>query len=132
MNLEQLQPVSDSRPEYLDLQRVLTAVARIPIENLPRLLGQLREAEASAMARLYATPISKSAMPEPERLLDVTEAAKRLNVSEDYLYRNWKKLPFAHKYDWGLRFSARRIDDYISNKGLMLYTARNKRAGGCQ
>ncbi len=131
MNLER-QQVDDSRSECLDLQRALTAVARIPVEDLPRLLGQLREAEATAMSRLYAASSSKTTALESEQLLDVTQTSKRLNVSEDYLYRNWKNLPFAHKYDWGLRFSSRGIDDYISHKGLVLYTSRNKRAGGCQ
>jgi hypothetical protein len=113
----------------LDLQQVLAGVDTLAPEDLPRLLGQLREVEAAAMARLYAKP-SNSAAIEQEQLLDVEAAAKRLNVSEDYLYRNWKKFPFAHKYDWGLRFSARAIDVYISEKGMSLYTTRNKRAGG--
>ena len=91
----------------------------------------MREIEAIALARLRTIQDSRAAA-EPEQLLDATEAAKRLNVSEDYLYRNWKKLSFAHKYDWGLRFSARDIDEYIHCKGMTLYTTRNKRAGGDQ
>jgi excisionase family DNA binding protein len=32
-----------------------------------------------------------------DRLLDIDEAAKLLSVSEDWLYHNLKKLPFARK-----------------------------------
>ena len=32
-----------------------------------------------------------------DRLLDIEEAAKLLSVSQDYLYHNRKKLPFARK-----------------------------------
>lgn len=86
----------------LDLRQILAGVGTLAQKELPRLLGQLREVEAAAMAGLYAQS-SNSAATEQEQLIDV-EAAKRLNVSEDYLYRNWKKFPFARKYDWGLRF----------------------------
>lgn len=91
---------------------LLEAIATAPREDLPALLGQLREAEAFGQLRLQATPQTSPAA-NPERLLDITEAARRLNVSEDYLYRHWKRLPFARKCDWGLRFSESAIDDYI-------------------
>lgn len=49
-----------------------------------------------------------------DRLLNIEEAAKRLNVSEDWLYHRWKKLPFAVKLSKKLlRFSAQGIDEYI-------------------
>jgi len=64
------------------------------------------------MARLYAAP-PVSAGSLPEHLLDVEQAAQRLNVREDYLYRNWKKLPFARKFDFGLRFSESGLNGYI-------------------
>lgn len=121
---EQLQPAP------IDLRQALAGIGAAKLEDLPRLLGQLRELEAAALARLYAKPATSQTTPEQEQLIDVDEAAKRLNVSTDYLYRNWKNLPFAHKYDWGLRFSSRGIGDYISQKGMTLYTTRNKRAGG--
>ena len=50
---------------------------------------------------------------QPERLLDVEEAARRLNCSTDYIYRHWKKLPFARKEDYGLRFSESGLNAYI-------------------
>jgi predicted DNA-binding transcriptional regulator AlpA len=118
--------------EWMDLEELANALAAMPASELPRVLGQLRELEATAMARLYSSPRASEMIRQPEQLLDIAEAAKRLNVSEDYLYRHWKNLPFAHKYDWGLRFSARGIDEYIQDGGISVYTPRNKRLGGNQ
>ena len=118
--------------EWLDIQQLADALASMPMNELPRALGQLRELEATALARLYAAPPASEIVGQPEQLLDVENAAKRLNVSEDYLYRHWKKLPFAHKYDWGVRFSARGIEEYIQHGGISVYTPRNKRLGGHQ
>jgi len=118
--------------EWLDIQQLTDAVASMPPSELPRILGQLRELEATALARLYSVPRATEIVRQPEQLLDIAGAAKRLNVSEDYLYRHWKKLSFAHKYDWGLRFSARGIDEYIQHGGISVYTPRNKRLGGNQ
>jgi predicted DNA-binding transcriptional regulator AlpA len=89
---------------------LLATIKAAPVEELPRLLGQLREAEAAAMARLCsARPVYR----EPEQLLGVEEAAKRLGCSKDFLYRHWKQYPFARKEDWGLCFSESGLNAYI-------------------
>ncbi len=115
-----------------ELQLVLTTVRQGPVEDLPRLLGELREVEAAAMVRLMVPAQSSNGgvggHHADEQLLDVEETAKRLTVSEDYLYRHWKKLPFARKYDWGLRFTARGVDEYIRHQASPLYT-RPRRGG---
>ena len=50
-------------------------------------------------------------------LVDVTEAAKMLSTSEDFLYRHWPELPFTV---WlskrQLRFSVAGITKYIAAK----------------
>ncbi len=115
-----------AEPGRMNLEQALAAAATIPLPELPSFLGQLREIEATALARLHAIQDSRASV-EPEQLIDVTEAAKRLSVSKDYLYRNWKKLPFAQKYEWGVRFRAKGVDQFIHN-GMTLYTAaQNKR-----
>ncbi len=52
-----------------------------------------------------------------DKLLTVEEAAERLNVSEDWLYRHAKEFPFSI---WltrrKLRFSSKGIDRYIEEK----------------
>ena len=54
---------------------------------------------------------------QKDELLTVEEAAERLKVSEDWLYRHAKKLPFSI---WitrrKLRFSSNGIDHYIEEK----------------
>jgi predicted DNA-binding transcriptional regulator AlpA len=114
--------------EQMDLEQALTAAATVSLSELPSFLGQLRKIEATALARLHAIQDSRVTA-APEQLLDVTEAAKRLSVSKDYLYRNWKKLPFAQKYEWGVRFRAEGIDQFIHN-GMTLYTAAQNKRGG--
>jgi hypothetical protein len=56
-------------------------------------------------------------MPTEDRLVDVTEAAKMLATSEDFLYRHWPELPFTV---WlskrQLRFSVAGIARYIAAK----------------
>lgn len=58
--------------------------------ELPRLLGDLEEVKAIALARLITAPAAQIS----DRLLDVAEAAERLCMSKDYLYRNKGRLPF--------------------------------------
>ena len=92
------------------LQLVLNAARELPAEELPGLIGQLEAAKATAWARLTApTPTH----PERDELLSVPEAARRLGVSEDYLYRHSGEYPFTRRQGRKLLFSALGIDKYI-------------------
>lgn len=52
-----------------------------------------------------------------DRLLDIDEAAERLSTSKDWLYRHWRKLPFAVSLSpRQLRFSSQGIDEYIEQR----------------
>jgi len=54
---------------------------------------------------------------EPDRLLTVQEAAVRLNVSEDWLYRRSRKLPFArHLSRKQLRFSEQGLQKWVNRR----------------
>ena len=68
-----------------------------PAPELPQLIGDLEAARAAAWARLTAPAAPKPpGVPGQEaRNLDVAEAAKRLGMSRDWLYRHASKLPFA-------------------------------------
>ena len=68
-----------------------------PAPELPQLIGDLEAARAAAWARLTAPAAAKPPeLPGQEaRNLDVAEAAKRLGMSRDWLYRHASKLPFA-------------------------------------
>lgn len=81
-------------------------------EELPRLLGDLEEIRAVALARLSSVHVES----RPDELLDVKETAKRLHVSENYLYRNHRSLPFVRPQGRRLLFSSNAIDTYLKKR----------------
>jgi excisionase family DNA binding protein len=82
-------------------------------EELPGLIGQLESAKAVAWSRLTA-PTAQAG--QHDELLDVPEAARRLGVSPDYLYRNHGEFRFTRRQGRKLLFSAQGIDKYIKEK----------------
>jgi excisionase family DNA binding protein len=98
-----------------ELQAVLRTLPDIPAEDLPRLLGELEEVRATAMMRLSSpAPLPKA----EDRLLDIGEAAERLGLSKDYLYRHHGELTFTKRIGKKLLFSSLGIDAHIrKNKG---------------
>jgi excisionase family DNA binding protein len=86
-------------------------VDETPLEELPSLVGRLREAELLAEMRLRGEASGNGSRPEPEdRNLSADEAAQRLGLSRDYLYRNANKLPFTVRIGTRVLFSARGLD----------------------
>ena len=77
----------------------LEAVDEIPAEHLPAVALYLAALQGRTAARSLAAcaPTAAAASNAPEALLDVREAAARLNVSIDWLYRHAKKLPFSRR-----------------------------------
>ena len=50
---------------------------------------------------------------QTDKLLTIEEAAEALRTSKDWLYRNWKKLPFTVRHSpRQLRFSSKGIERY--------------------
>jgi excisionase family DNA binding protein len=92
-----------------ELQGVLAQARTLEPEELPRLLGELEEVRATALARLSAPA---PAAP-PDELLDMPEAAARLSLSAEYLYRNSKRLPFTRRVGRRVLFSSAGIDAYL-------------------
>ena len=82
-------------------------------DELPEALGELRCVEARLTARLYASPTASPAGTGPDQLLTVEEAAERLSLSTDTVYRNASSYPFTVRQGRALRFSSRGVDDYI-------------------
>jgi predicted DNA-binding transcriptional regulator AlpA len=115
-----------------ELQPMLEAARTLPPEQLPRLLGDLEEVRATALARLSAPGSHQT---ESDKLLDVSEAAARLGISKDYLYRNHSDFSFTRRVGRSLRFSASGIENYIQQRNGL--TARRQRAilsarGSCE
>jgi len=81
-----------------------------PAAELPQLIGDLEAARAAAWARLTAPaaePPAEAPRQEP-RNLGVAEAARRLGMSRDWLYRHAAELPFA------LRIGRRVVFDSVA------------------
>jgi predicted DNA-binding transcriptional regulator AlpA len=72
-------------------------VEETPAPELPQLIGELEAARAVAWARLTAPATDKQSdvSGQEVRNLDITEAATRLGISKDWLYRHASELPFA-------------------------------------
>jgi len=95
------------------LKSALAAARELPADELPSFLGELETIKAMAWARLASpAPISQ---PHDE-LLGVTEAARRLGVSQDYLYAHHKDYHFTGRQGRKLLFSAQGIERHIKQK----------------
>jgi predicted DNA-binding transcriptional regulator AlpA len=87
---------------------------KLPQESIPAYtltVGQLRELvrEEVQAARTHQQ--------DADRLLNADEAASLLSVSEDWLYRHAKKLPFTRKLGPKmLRFSYQGIMKYLASR----------------
>lgn len=92
------------------LQSVLKLVGDLPPEDLPRLLGDLREIEATALGRLSVRAAQSA---QPDELIDVEEAARRLGVCRSWLYHHHRNLPFGRRMGRKLVFSSLGIERYI-------------------
>ncbi len=109
--------VQQTKPDSLGVRHSLDAILKVvreaPAQDLPDLIGQLESIKAVAWARLVAPTLTPQANDE---LIDVSEAASRLGVSADYLYRNHSRLPFTRRAGRKLLFAVKGIEQYISQK----------------
>lgn len=87
-------------PGVVDFLAVLndpSLCATLPLDAVAPLLMQI----AAGMTRLTALQNALAAQDQrltgPERLLDVEEAAARLGMSADWLYRHARQLPFTRR-----------------------------------
>ena len=95
------------------LADLLEQARSVPSEAIPSFLGRLEEARVTALARLQQP--QATAM-QPDKLRSVEEAAERLAVSPEYLYRNSKTLPFARRVGRRLLFTEKGIADFIQKR----------------
>jgi hypothetical protein len=94
----------------------------LPAETVTALLTQLTIVQSALMARLLAVAGTSSAptldTADSDRLLTAHEAAVKLSVSKDWLYRHASTLPFTVRPTRGrtLRFSLQGLDSYIRRR----------------
>jgi hypothetical protein len=92
-----------------ELEPVLQLASSLLPDELPQLLGDLELIRVTAFARL-ANPRVEQKMDE---LLSVEQAAARLHVSLNYLYRNHGKFSFTRREGRKLLFSSVGLDSYL-------------------
>lgn len=97
------------RPE---LQSVLASLSGMATSELPELLGELELVRATALLKMTAPPPAEL----HDELLSVSEAAARLALSTDYLYRHAASLPFTRRIGRKLLFSSKGIDAYLGKR----------------
>src|SRR3977135_122121 len=89
-------------------------VATVPPGRIPALLSQLSALQGAMAARLISAERDEP-MSAEDTLLTVDQAAERLGVSTDWLFRRSRTLPFVVRLGRHLRFSNRGIDRYLRN-----------------
>lgn len=93
---------------FTHLSPALEDARTLPVDKLPRLLGDLEVVRVTALARLSSH--APATAPKDE-LLTCRQAAERLQCSCAYLYKT--PLPFKRKLGRKLLFSANGIEEYL-------------------
>ena len=91
-----------------ELEPVLEIARTLAADELPALLGELETIRVVALARIMTPRV----VPD-DALLDIAEAAKRLHVGVDYLYRHHERLPFARRIGKRVLFSSVGLNAYL-------------------
>lgn len=97
------------------LRQVEAAASDLAADELTAALGEVERLRVMLSVRLSAV-FSPAKPAEPDRLLDVEEAARRLSVSPDTLYRKARDLPFVVRLGHLVRFSSAGIDRFIRTR----------------
>lgn len=95
-----------------ELEAALRLARTLTPEALPEFLGELERVRVTALVRIASPTIEN----KPDVLLTVEQTAARMNVSENYLYRNSCRLPFARRIGRKLLFSSSGLDLYLKQK----------------
>ena len=108
---------------HADLTALLADLEQIAPESIPRVVGELERLKTLLVGRLMAeksrngSTAGESKDVEEDRLLTAKDAAARLSVSTDHLYRN-KELPFRVRLPNSSKvlFSSQGIDRYLKSQ----------------
>jgi hypothetical protein len=107
-----------------------TLARELPSTAIAALLAKcaaLQSALAAALLDSRQTP--KNSADGEDRLVTVDEAAAKLSVTREWLYRRGKRLGLAVKLgDGTLRFSSIALDAYIKGQAISTAPVRRRRA----
>jgi predicted DNA-binding transcriptional regulator AlpA len=94
-----------------------TRAEDIQLQEVPALMTQLAALQTVLAARLIDEQAEwDKSQGNGDRLMEVGEAAQKIGVSEDWLYRRSDKLPFAVHMGRKVRFSEQGIEKYIRQR----------------
>jgi predicted DNA-binding transcriptional regulator AlpA len=96
---------SDCVPDDTTITRAIESLVRSCTRTIVEIV---REATTELPTRSSST--------SSDRLMNVHEAAKRLNVSTKWMYKHASELPFAVRFGALVRFSEKGIEDYIRSE----------------
>lgn len=89
----------------------------LPREALGTLYHRAAILEAHLRALVLAGSPAESPAPEGDRVLFIAEAASRLGMKPDTLYRKWRALGLGYRdADGHVKFSARALERYVARK----------------
>lgn len=99
-----------------------TRTENIPHSNLPAILGQVEQLRATLWSQLVRPPEREIERPDPPKvkqnqLLTADEAAERLGVTRNWMYRRADSLPFTRRIGKRtLRFSETGIERWLETR----------------
>ena len=99
--------------QAMDLRDLLARfeAGKLPTSELPTLVGALEEVKA----RLWVEMTAPKSNGKVDRLLTADEAAERLSLSKDTLYRRADDFPFTVRIGRKVRYSSKGIDRHIAS-----------------
>jgi hypothetical protein len=103
----------DSERVFADLDALIGEAS--PPERPALVVGLC--ARLAALGAVLAQAPPAPAADTPDRNLDVPEIAKRLGMSERYVYRNRKRLPFIQTEGRRVVGSERGLSSYLAQQG---------------
>lgn len=104
-------PLAEERLPTVKAADLLVEIERLPEEQLPAVLLVLAACLAKTSARLLSgSTTNPTTRAQVDENLSVDQAAQRLGVSPDWLYRNHKRLPFTRRIGRRLLFSSRGLE----------------------
>ena len=110
-------------PKLVDLLEHPERVSALPLEAVPTIRGELAKLDTLLQMRVAMAQSNGQGQPQGngDRLLGVREAAVKLGMSEDYLYRRYKSDPIyrdltVNNGSRKVLFSERKIDAFIRRR----------------
>lgn len=109
-----------SIPKLEEISESPAVVSQLPADIVEALLGKCSVAQGALVGRLLALRASGNGQGQAEgngdSLLTAKEAAAKLGMSEDYLYRNGSKLPFVVRIGRQVRYSEAGMEKFIRQR----------------